>query len=141
MPSTPRSLWQVIADAGKVLRRAREAISPEFREGVAKIGQANKAALADENPDAAVDAAPAGGDLAPETQRAEAKDDEDGYQTVRVEEKLRELKAEGVVLGQHTRLDLRRMIENKFDKSPRVKGLGTPSRQAINRVLAKHPHK
>jgi hypothetical protein len=48
--AAPRSRWQAIADAGKALRAFHKTIPRESRAAVAEIGQANRAALADDDP-------------------------------------------------------------------------------------------
>lgn len=57
-----------------------------------------------------------------------------GVQTERVERKLDQLEAEGVVLNDHAGGVLRHMLEQKFMDDVKL-GFGTPSRQTMDRAI------
>ena len=60
-------------------------------------------------------------------------DDPEGYQAARVGKKLDQLEAEGIVLKNHTVMELRIRLQQKF--SYKNSGLSTPSRQTLDRVI------
>ena len=57
-----------------------------------------------------------------------------GYQAERVEKKLDQLEAEGIVLVHHAVGVLRHMVEQKFKTDDKL-GFGPPSRQTMDRVI------
>jgi hypothetical protein len=78
-------------------------------------------------------------------QQAQADDQpNDGWQAERVKVKLDQLVSEGIVVQQKTRLELRRLIEAKFEterKAMLQQGLAPPpipSRKVINAVIRKY---
>ena len=68
-------------------------------------------------------------------------DDAGGYQAARVEKKLDQLEAEGIVLKQYTDRELRIMLVKKFeDDAKSGSGLGVPSRQVMVPVIKRRLH-
>jgi hypothetical protein len=65
----------------------------------------------------------------------ETADDPGGYQTQRVEKRLDQLEAEGTVLKNHTRLELRRKLEKMFKDDEKLLELPIPSRQCLDAVI------
>jgi hypothetical protein len=73
------------------------------------------------------------------TQGDAGRSSETGWQAIRVEKKLDMLEGEGVVLKDHTPVELRRMVEGRFDAERRethgAPPPAAPSRRVINAVI------
>jgi hypothetical protein len=73
------------------------------------------------------------------TQGDAGQSNETGWQAIRVEKKLNILENEGVVLENHAPVELRRMVEGRFDAERRethgAPPPAPPSRRVINRVI------
>ena len=59
----------------------------------------------------------------------------EGYQADRVGKKLDRLERDGVVLDDHTPMELRRLLELRFEDDRKKLGLPPPSRQVMDTVI------
>jgi hypothetical protein len=138
-----------MAKSSKPTRKFFEQIPPATREAFRKYTEQFRG---DEDPP--VTAEPAAQTPAPEQMPATAPaehieqqgDDQsnDGWQAKRVKVKLDQLVSEGIVVQQKTRLELRRLIEAKFETERkamlqrRLAPPPIPSRKVINAVIRKY---